>query len=67
MQLIFAVDQVAYLVVAETLATRPDAGTLSIDAGLRGDTIVLRLDGPQAPPSQYLLDRIGASDGTLTY
>jgi signal transduction histidine kinase len=63
-----ATEQVAYLVVTETVAaTRPGAGGLSIDASLRGDTLVLDLDGPQAPPSQYLLDRIGACDGSLTH
>jgi signal transduction histidine kinase len=63
-----ATEQVAYLVVTETVAaTRPDAGGLTIDARLQDDTLILHLDGPQAPPSQYLLDRIGACDGSLTH
>jgi signal transduction histidine kinase len=61
-------EQAAYLVVTETLAARqPDAGILTVNASLQGDTLVVDVDGPQAPPSQYLRDRIGASDGTLTY
>ncbi len=61
-----AAEQAAYLVVTETLAAAPPAG-LMIRANTLGDTLVLQLDGPQAAPTQYLLDRIGAADGTLIY
>ena len=61
-----ATEQAAYLVVTETLAAAPPAA-LTVRAGTLGDTLVLHLDGPQAAPTQYLLDRIGAADGTLTY
>jgi signal transduction histidine kinase len=61
-----AIEQAAYLVVTETLATAPSAG-LTVHASAPGDVLVLQLDGPQAAPTQYLLDRIGAADGTLTY
>jgi signal transduction histidine kinase len=61
-------EQAAYLVVTDTLlATRPEAGGLTINASLRGDALVLHLNGVQAPPSQYLLDRIGACDGVVTH
>jgi signal transduction histidine kinase len=63
-----ATEQTAYLVVTETLAAVPaDAGALSVAATVQGDTLVLRLDGPQAAPSQYLCDRVGAVEGTISY
>lgn len=61
-----ATEQAAYLVVTETLTTAPSAG-LTVRASALGDVLVLQLDGPKAAPTQYLLDRIGAADGTLTY
>lgn len=61
-----AAEQAAYLVVTETLAMNRPAG-LTIQAGTLGDRLVLQLDGTQGAPTQYLLDRIGAADGTLIY
>jgi signal transduction histidine kinase len=63
-----ATEQTAYLVVTETLATVPaDAGALTVAATLQADTLVLRIDGPQPAPSQYLHDRVGAVEGTINY
>jgi len=61
-----AAEQAAYLVVTETLATNRPAG-LTVQASTLGDTLVLQLDGTPGAPTQYLLDRIGAADGTLIY
>jgi len=61
-----ATEQAAYLVVTETLATNRPAG-LTVRASTLGDTLVLELDGTSGAPTQYLLDRIGAADGTLIY
>jgi signal transduction histidine kinase len=63
-----AAEQTAYVIVAETLATiRTTGGVLTVSAGTSGNRLVLRIDGPPVPPTQYLLDRVGASDGTMTY
>jgi signal transduction histidine kinase len=63
-----ATEQTAYLAVTETLAMVPaDAGALTVAATLQADTLILRLDGPQTAPSQYLHDRVGAVEGTVSY
>ena len=56
-------ERTAYLVVAETAGP----AALTVRARVRGDTLLLDVDGSPAPPSEYLADRLGAVRGRLTY
>jgi signal transduction histidine kinase len=62
-----AVEQTAYLVVSETVAATAPAAALTIRARVCDDRLAVDVDGPQAAPSRYLLDRVGAADGTVTH
>jgi signal transduction histidine kinase len=61
-------ERTAYLVVAETIrSSRPGAGELIVHAGVQDEILVLELHGRGIAPAQYLIDRVGAMDGAVTY
>ncbi|MEV6489219.1 histidine kinase [Actinoplanes sp. NPDC051633] len=62
-----ATEQAAYLVVVETLAGSADASSLTVSAHRHDDQLRLCIDGAAVPPSQYVLDRVGAADGIVRH